>query len=125
MLASLSTLDLSILKDSKLQKIGNKVCLVYAGQRFYCKNMPYSKLSTKRVRQNKMYKSFFDSFEDYMKDKWKIMYYDSEIKNYFELLDDIEDVISDGKSTVDIDGQKYDISQFAEMYAARYQKNPV
>lgn len=124
-LASLSTLDLSILKDSKLQNIGNKVCLVYAGQRFYCKNMPYSKLSTKRVRQNKMYKSFFDSFEDYMKDKWKIMYYDSEIRNYFELLDDIEDVISSGKSTVDIDGQKYDISQFAEMYAARYQKTPV
>lgn len=72
-----------------------------------------------------MYKSFFDSFEDYMKDKWKIMYYDSEIKNYFELLDDIEDVISDGKSTIDIDGQKYDISQFPEMYAARYQKTPV
>jgi hypothetical protein len=71
-----------------------------------------------------MYKSFFDSFEDYMKDKWKIMYYDSEIKNYFELLDDIEDVISDGKSTLDIDGQNYDISQFQEMYAARYQKNP-
>jgi hypothetical protein len=56
--------------------------------------MPYSKLSTKRINQNKMYKSFFDSFEDYMKDNWKIMYYDSEIKNYFELLNDIEDVIS-------------------------------
>jgi hypothetical protein len=65
--------------------------------------MPYSKLSTKRINQNKMYKSFFDSFEDYMKDNWKIMYYDSEIKNYFELLDDIEDVISDGKTTIEIE----------------------
>ena len=123
-LASLSTLDLSILKDSKLQNIGNKVCLVYAGQKFYCKNMPYSKLSTKRVRQNKMYKSFFDSFEDYMKDKRKIMYYDSEIKNYFELLDDVEDVISDGKSTLEIDWINYEISEFEAMYNAKYKKDP-
>ena len=86
---SISTLDLSILKNSKLQNIWNKVCLTYAGQTFYCKNMPYSKLSTKRINQNKMYKSFFDSFEDYMKDNRKIMYYDSEIKNYFELLDEM------------------------------------
>lgn len=123
-LASLSTLDLSILKDSKLQNIGNKVCLVYAGQKFYCKNMPYSKLSTKRVRQNKMYKSFFDSFEDYMKDKRKIMYYDSEIKNYFELLDDVEDVILDGKSTLEIDWINYEISEFEAMYNAKYKKDP-
>ena len=123
-LASLSTLDLSILKNSKLQNIGNKVCLVYAGQKFYCKNMPYSKLSTKRVRQNKMYKSFFDSFEDYMKDKRKIMYYDSEIKNYFELLDDVEDVISDGKSTLEIDWINYEISEFEAMYNAKYKKDP-
>ncbi len=121
---SISTLDLSILKNSKLQNIWNKVCLSYAGQIIYCKNMPYSKLSTKRINQNKMYKSFFDSFEDYMKDNWKIMYYDSEIKNYFELLDDIEDVISDGKTTIEIEWNIFDISDFQTIYDAKYQKAP-
>ena len=121
---SISTLDLSILKSSKLQNIWNKVCLTYAGQTFYCKNMPYSKLSTKRINQNKMYKSFFDSFEGYMKDNWKIMYYDSEIKNYFELLDDIEDVISDGKITIEIEWNMFDISDFQTIYDAKYQKAP-
>lgn len=121
---SISSLDLSILKNSKLQNIWNKVCLTYAGQKFACKNMPYSKLSTKRINQNKMYKSFFDSFEDYMKDNWKIMYYDSEIKNYFELLNNIENVISSWWSTISLEWMTYDISQFNEMYEAIYKKTP-
>ena len=121
---SISTLDLSILKNSKLQNIWNKVCLTYAGQKFACKNMPYSKLSTKRINQNKMYKSFFDSFEDYMKNNWKIMYYDSEIKNYFDLLNDIEDVISSWWSTITLEWVTYDVSQFNEMYEAIYKKTP-
>ena len=121
---SISTLDLSILKNSKLQNIWNKVCLTYAWQKFACKNMPYSKLSTKRINQNKMYKSFFDSFEDYMKNNWKIMYYDSEIKNYFDLLNDIEDVISDWWSTITLEWVTYDVSQFNEMYEAIYKKTP-
>ena len=50
-----------------------------------------------------MYKEFFDSFEDYMKEKWKIMYYDSEIRNYFDLLNEIEDAISAGKSVLNIE----------------------
>jgi tRNA G10 N-methylase Trm11 len=57
--------------------------------------MPYSKLSTQKVNQNKLYKEFFDSFENYLKDQRKIMYYDTDIKNYFNLLNEIEKAISD------------------------------
>jgi tRNA G10 N-methylase Trm11 len=57
--------------------------------------MPYSKLSTQKVKQNKLYKEFFDSFENYLKDQRKIMYYDTDIKNYFNLLNEIEKAISD------------------------------
>ena len=86
--------------------------------------MPYSKLSKKRINQNKMYKEFFDSFEDYMKEKWKIMYYDSEIRNYFDLLNEIEDAISAGKSVLNIEWIQYQISEFKKMYAAKFQKDP-
>ena len=122
---SISTLDLSILKNAKLQNIGNKVCLTYAGQKFYCKNMPYSKLSTKRINQNKMYKNFFDEFEWYLKNNWKIMYYDSEIKNYFDLLNEIEDAISDWKSTVQLDWINYNTAEFSAMYEHKFKKEPV
>lgn len=123
-LESISTQDLSILKKSKLQNIWNKVCLTYENQKFYCKNMPYSKLSTKKINQNKMYKEFFDSFEDYMKENWKIMYYDSEIKQYFSLLDDIEDVISSGWTMFEIDWINYQTSEFKNIYSAKYKKTP-
>lgn len=121
---SISTLDLSILKNSKLENVWNKVCLTYAGQKFACKNMPYSKLSTKRINQNKMYKNFFDSFENYMKNNWKIMYYDSEIKNYFDLLNDIENVISDWKTQIEVEENIFDISEFQTIYDAKYKKTP-
>jgi len=57
--------------------------------------MPYSKLSVKKINQNKLYKEFFDSFENYLKDQRKIMYYDTDIKNYFNLLNEIEKAISE------------------------------
>lgn len=72
--------DFGILKTAKLQNFWNQVCLTYGGQKFYCKNMPYSKLSTKRLNQNKLYKEYFDVFEEYLKSNWRVMYYNSEIK---------------------------------------------
>ena len=46
------------------------------------------------------------------------------IKNYFELLDEIEDVISSWWSTITLEWMTYDISQFHEMYEATYKKTP-
>ena len=50
------------------------------------------------------------------------MYYDSEIKNYFDLLDEIEDVISNWWTTITLDWITYETSQFHEIYESRYQK---
>lgn len=123
-LESLNTLDLSVLNKTKMQNIWNKVCMTYWDQKFSCKNMPYSKLSTKRLNQNKLYKEFFDSFENYLKSEWKIMYYDSEIKNYFSLLNDIEGAIADWNSTFDLNGQTFQTSEFQAMYDSLYKKEP-
>ena len=86
--------------------------------------MPYSKLSTKKINQNKLYKNFFDDFEWYLKNNRKIMYYDSEIKNYFELLNEIEDVISEWWTNIVLDWVNYNTSQFHEMYELKYKKSP-
>ncbi|HRX63536.1 MAG TPA: thermonuclease family protein [Candidatus Absconditabacterales bacterium] len=119
-LSSISTIDFDILNNSKLENIGNQVCLTHGSQKFYCKNMPYSKLSTKKVNQNKLYKEFFDSFENYLKDQRKIMYYDTDIKNYFNLLNEIEKAISDGKSTFTLDGKIFQTSEFQAMYETKF-----
>ncbi|HOQ79112.1 MAG TPA: thermonuclease family protein, partial [Candidatus Absconditabacterales bacterium] len=112
--------DFGILKTAKLQNFGNQVCLTYGGQKFYCKNMPYSKLSTKRLNQNKLYKEYFDVFEEYLKSNWRVMYYNSEIKNYFDLLNQIEKAISNGDSTIEFDGNVYSTNEFKAMYESQY-----
>jgi len=119
-LSSISTIDFDILNNSKLENIWNQVCLTHWSQKFYCKNMPYSKLSTKKVNQNKLYKEFFDSFENYLKDQRKIMYYDTDIKNYFNLLNEIEKAISDWKSTFTLDWKIFQTSEFQAMYETKF-----
>ena len=56
--------------------------------------------------------------------KWKEINLSNEIKNYFDLLNDIEDVISDWWSTITLEWVTYDVSQFNEMYEAMYKKTP-
>ena len=115
--------DFTILRDSKLQNIWNQVCLTYWSEKFYCKNMPYSKLSTQRLNQNRLYKEYFDVFEDYLKNQRKVMYYNSDIKNYFNLLNQIEKAISDWKSTFELDGIVYKTNEFKKMYESKYPSN--
>ncbi len=123
-LESINMIDFGILNKSKLENIWNQVCLTYGSQKFYCKNMPYSKLSTKKVNQNKLYKEFFDSFENYLKDQRKIMYYDTDIKNYFNLLNEIERAISDWNSTFTLDWKIFQTSEFKEIYETKHPENP-
>ena len=119
-LENISTINFDILKKSKLENIWNQVCLTYEWQKFYCKKMPYSKLSTKRLNQNKLYKKYFDVFENHLKNNWKIMYYNSDIKNYFNLLNEIEKTISNWMSTFSFDGQIYQTFEFKEIYENKY-----
>ncbi len=121
-LESINVIDFSILNKAKLENIWNQVCLTFGSQNFYCKNMPYSKLSVKKINQNKLYKEFFDSFENYLKDQRKIMYYDTDIKNYFNLLNEIEKAISEWKSEFILDDIKYKTSEFQSMYEFRHPK---
>ena len=119
-LESINTIDFGILNKSKLENIWNQVCLTYGSQKFYCKNMPYSKLSNQKVNQNKLYKEFFDSFENYLQDQRKIMYYDTDIKNYFNLLNEIEKAINDWKSEFTLDWQVFKTSDFQSMYEKKH-----
>jgi len=119
-LGNISTINFDILKTAKLENIWNQVCLTYGWQKFSCKNMPYSKLSTKRLNQNKLYKEYFDAFENHLKNNRKIMYYNSDIKNYFNLLNEIEKAISDGMSTFKFDEILYDTSEFQKIYEQKY-----
>lgn len=119
-LENISDIDFNILKTAKLQNIWNKICLTYWWQQFYCKNMPYSKLSTKKVNQNKLYKEYFDVFENHLKNQRKVMYYNSDIKNYFNLLNEIEKTISKWESSFDLDGHFYQTYEFKKMYEDKY-----
>jgi hypothetical protein len=50
------------------------------------------------------------------------MYYDSEIRNYFDLLNEIEDVIADWYSTFELEWITYQTSEFKAMYEKKYKK---
>jgi len=121
-LSTINVIDFSILNKAKLQNIWDQVCLTFGSQKFYCKKMPYSKLSVQKTNQNKLYKDFFDGFENYLKDQRKIMYYDTDIKNYFSLLNEIEKAISEWKSDFELDWKTFKTAEFQEIYQLKHPK---
>jgi hypothetical protein len=50
------------------------------------------------------------------------MYYDTDIKNYFNLLNEIEKAISDWKSTFELDGKIFKTADFQDIYEIKHPK---
>ena len=93
-LESVSSLDLSILNWSKLQSFGNNLCLTYQWQVLYCKKMPSSKTSWENQNKIKLYENYIDMLDGYLRQNRQVLFYNTDIKNYFSLLNDAKKNIS-------------------------------
>jgi hypothetical protein len=123
-LQSLSTIDLGILNTTKLQTFGNKICMTYQGQMFNCKNIPSSKTSTKNKHKIRLYENYLSSIDDYFRQNRQIFLYNTELQNYFNLLNESKKNISAGKYYIDIEGKKIATTDFEKQYELLYQQVP-
>ncbi|MCF7834790.1 thermonuclease family protein [Candidatus Gracilibacteria bacterium] len=119
-LSSISNIDISILNQSKLQTIGTKLCLTYQGQTIHCKSIPSSKTSTKNQNKIRLYENYLDLIDDYMRQNRGILFYNTEIKNYFDLLNEAKKNISDGIYYVNIDGEFIQTTDISTWYTSKY-----
>ena len=84
--------ELSIVKKITLVKQWDKLCVSYNKTLFTCKSIPNS-TTEKNKKQLSMQNTFISELENYIKSNYSSIYYNSEIKDYFELYSDAKNAI--------------------------------
>lgn len=76
--------ELAIVKKITLVKQWDKLCISYNKTLFSCKSIPNS-TTEKNKKQLSMQNTFISEMEKYIKSNYSMLYYNSNIKDYFEL----------------------------------------
>lgn len=113
-LAETSKENLDILNLLQLKRIGNNLCVWYKEQSFLCKRIPASKAEIKATQEQKLYKWFASLIKQYIINNWKSLYYDTQLKQYFDLVAQNKKLIADGISNINIYGQLVSITDLKE-----------
>ena len=109
-LASLAPQDLSIMTSLQLKKIGNTLCIRYDGQSYLCKKIPAGKAALKTTQEQKLYKWFSSLIKSYLINDRQPLYYDTDIKQYFDLLAESKRLIGKWYTQVDTYGQQVPVT---------------
>ncbi len=105
--------DFNILQKVWFTVTGSKICVSYYDQFLTCRSLPASKTSIKLKNENKLYKTYFSLFQNYLMKDWSTLYYNTDIKTYFDTFKQAKSSVSKFNQTVFISGQQfnsYDLS---------------
>jgi len=86
-----------------------------------CRQLPASKTSIKLKNENKLYKTYFSLFQNYLMKDWSTLYYNTNIKTYFDIFKQSKSEVSKFGRIVSISGQQfnvYDLSGQIELTTA-------
>lgn len=120
MLESISTIDFTILKNSKLTQIDNKVCLTYQDQVFSCKTMWYSKLSNQKLVEVELNKEFLTFLNNELRNNRSWLYYNTQIKKQFDLYFNLQKQIKDWVSHTNINNEEILTTDYDSLYQKTY-----
>lgn len=102
--------NLDILNTLSLKRINNQLCIRYKEQSFLCKRIPASKAELKTTQEQKLYKWFASLIKQYIINNRKSLYYDTSLKEYFDLVAKNKKLIAQWVSNVDIYGQSIPVT---------------
>lgn len=105
--------DFSLLSKATFVLTGNQICIAYEKQALRCRSLPASKTSTKLKNQNKLYKTYANLLEDYLRKNRSTLLYQTPLKDYFLVFSDAKKAINDYQSTITISGQQIDVQDIA------------
>lgn len=113
--------DFNILQKVWFAVTWSKICVSYYDQFLTCRSLPESKTSIKLKNENKLYKTYFGLFQNYLMKDWSTLYYNTDIKTYFDTFKQAKSSVSKFVQTVSISGQQfnaYDLSGQIELTTA-------
>lgn len=98
---------------------GSKICTSYEDQILSCRSLPASKTSIKLKNENKLYKTYTNLLQDYLRKNWSTLFYSSDIQNYFATLSQAKKAVDNFESILVISGQQIDVQDIATQIALK------
>lgn len=105
--------DFSLLSKASFILTGNQICIAYEKQALRCRSLPASKTSTKLKNQNKLYKTYANLLEEYLRKNRSTLFYQTPLKEYFSVFSDAKKAINESQSTISISGQQIDVQDIS------------
>ena len=101
--------DFSILQDVWFIVTGSQICVRYFDQMLTCRSLPASKTSIKLKNENKLYKTYFNLFQNYLIKDWSTLYYNTDIKTYFDTFKQAKSEVLKFGQVVSFSGQQFNV----------------
>ncbi len=114
--------ELAIVKKITLVKQWDKLCISYNKILFSCKSIPNS-TTEKNKKQLSMQNTFISELEKYIKSNYSMIYYNSDIKNYFSLYSDAKRAIKAWSGEFLRNDSNVSITNISSLFPSEYEQD--
>ena len=114
--------ELSIIKKINLVKQWDKLCISYNKIQFSCKKIPNS-TTEKNSKLLSMQNSYITQLENYIKTNYSMLYYDSDLKAYFDLYSIAKKSIKSWNSDFTRKDTNISVSDISALFPSIYQQD--
>lgn len=114
--------ELAIVKKIKLVKQGDKLCISYNKTQFSCKKIPNS-TTEKNKKLLSMQNSYITQIQKYLKNNYSILYYNSELKEYFDLYSLAKKTIKSWNYQFERNGKTIAVNNIDTIFSDKYEQD--
>ncbi len=114
--------ELAIVKKITLVKLWDKLCVSYNKTLFSCKSIPNS-TTEKNSKQLSMQNTFIAQLQSYLKSNYSMMYYDSDLKDYFDLYSEAKKAIKAGSGNFVRWEKQISVTNISSLFSDEYEQN--
>lgn len=121
-LLSLTDAELSLLKNTALTRVDNKLCLTLSEVTIKCRTVPAGKLAARQMEELKLSRNYITMLHDYLYNHWQLIYFNSDIIRYKTLFDTSKKDIGWSKFTRSYGSERLPISDIQTRFQLQYQQ---
>ena len=112
--------ELAIVKKIKLVRQWDKLCVSYNKTQFSCKKIPNS-TTEKNKKLLSMQNSYITQIQKYLKNNYSMLYYNSELKEYFDLYSLAKKTIKSWNYQFERNGKMIAVNDIDTLFSEKYE----
>ena len=118
----ISAEELAIVKKITLVRQWDKLCISYNKTKFSCKSIPNS-TTEKDKKLLSMQNNYISELEKYLKNNYSMMYYNSQLKEYFDLYSDAKKAIKAWSGEFTRNDSNISVTNISSLFSDEYEQD--